>query len=95
MVRRRSHRTLSEGGESLHSVTGEEEDTIKDVHYSKHMDLELEEASNMMAMLTESLNTEFSPEVVKRRSRTLSGKATNRLGIVSTLSNSEPGEREN
>lgn len=100
-MRRKTHRSLSEGGDGSHSLTGEEEDTLKNAfHPSEKMLSGLDEASNMMAKLTESLNTEFSKreeevgvDVVKRRSRMTSGNVMNRLGIISTtMSTSEPGK---
>lgn len=119
VVKRRARRTLSEGGEAslhlLNSPTEEDEATLKahllDLNPSERMHQELDEASRSLALLTESLDTEFrrpppaaaaaaggrdslaevSAAEVKRRSRTLSGKALNRLAISSTLSTSEPG----
>jgi hypothetical protein len=91
IVRRRASKSLSIGSQNTTS-----EDRLEGMNHSKLMGLELDEASNMMAMITESLNTDFTGEVrvqdVKRRSRTLTGNSHNRLGIISTLSTSEPGE---
>ena len=115
-VRRKTRRSLSESGGSIHSALVNEEDTLKGmveaVAPSERMHQELDEASKMMSMLTESLDTDFaakrrldeaegqkagpgregSSDAIKRRSRTLSSKLGNRLGVASsTLSTSEPG----
>ena len=87
----------------LHSPTEEDEMTLhshlQEINHSERMQQELDEASKTLAQLTESLDTEFirnsvveAAGDVTRRSRTLSSKAMNRLGISSTLSTSEPGE---
>ena len=108
------HRSVSESGGGqiiVHSPPNEGEGTHKEtldsIRHSQRMQLELDEASQMMAELTESLDTDFcgrgeenevfervNDKEVKRRMRSLSGNAMNRLGIVSTgsLSTSEPGE---
>lgn len=76
--------------------------------HSERMRIELDDTSNMLAKLTESLNTDcvkghhkddgnevFEQDplrsIVRRRSRVLSSNTMNRLGIVSSLSTSEPG----
>lgn len=78
--------------------------TLTEIGHSKKMDHELDMASKMMAKLTESLDTDFRNNAencsvfedpsqqdcdVLVKKRTADQK---RLGIVSTLSNSEPGK---
>lgn len=71
-------------------------DALASIEPSERMHRDLDEASKMMTNMMESLDSEFKNGgegcVVKRRSRNLSSNALNRLGIVSTLSNSEPGK---
>ena len=111
-MRRKTRRSLSESGGTIHSIINNEEDTLKatgvgTIAPSERMHQELDEASKMMSMQIQSLDTDFSKrqegegqmagpgsggDVIKRRSRTLSSKMANRLGVVSsTLSTSEPG----
>ena len=101
-IRRNPHRSLSESSypasnhinEEEVSPNGSEDRSLTSIEPSERMHRDLDEASQMMVNMMESLDNDFNDaeDVVKRRSRTLSSKAMNRLGIVSTLSNSEPGK---
>ena len=97
-IRRKAKRSLSESGASTHGIHSpdeeEEDDIIKEamegIHYSERMHRDLDEASMMMTMLTESLDAEFSKDVVVRRTR-LGSNSKNRRGVRSSLTISEPG----
>lgn len=92
---------MSESGASsnrIHSPDGggegEGDDTIKEamegIHHSERMHRDLDEASMMMTLLTESLDAEFSKDAVVRRTR-LGSNSKNRRGVRSSLTTSEPG----
>lgn len=98
-TRYHARRSISESIEDveLESLIGDEEDTIKEtlngMDHSKKLNIQLNEASDMMLQLTESLDTEFSKDMfcknTANKSKRQAGK--DKLAKKKSLSNSEPG----